>query len=119
MLEDTGTDIKVQMTCHVQILMHFMLSACSQLTLCNYPGIVGGCTVKPVLKDHPTGHKNMVSQDRWSLVRGSFTLKCRIFCPKLVVLQDRWSLIAVVSLDRFHCISIQYNAYLYTFLVVQ
>ncbi len=32
-------------------------------------------TMKPVLKDHPIGHKNMVSQGRWSLVTGSFTLK--------------------------------------------
>ncbi len=36
-------------------------------------------TVKPVLKDHPIGHKNVVCQDRWSLVTGSVTgiLKCR------------------------------------------
>ena len=60
-------------------------------------------TVEPVLKDHPILHKNMVSQDRWSLVTGSFTLKCRTFCQKLLVLQDRWSLMAVVSQDRFHC----------------
>ncbi len=33
-----------------------------------------GYTVEPVLIDHPFGHKNMVSQDRWSLVTGSFTL---------------------------------------------
>ncbi len=45
-------------------------------------------TVEPMLEDHPIGHKNIVSQDRWSLVTGSFTLKC----PKLVALQDRWSL---------------------------
>ncbi len=44
----------------------------------------------------------MVSQDRWSLVTGRFTLKSRVFCPKLVVLQDRWSLLAVVSQDRFY-----------------
>ncbi len=57
-----------------------------------------------VLKDRPIRHKNMVSQDRWSLVTGSFTLKC-VTCPKLVVLQDsRWSLMTVVSQDRFHCI---------------
>ncbi len=29
-----------------------------------------------ILKDRPTGHKNMVSQDRWSLLRGSAALKC-------------------------------------------
>ncbi len=63
-------------------------------------------TVEPVWEDHPLGHKNMVSHDRWSLVTGSFTLKCSSFCQKLVVLQDRWSLMAVVSQDRFtvHCI---------------
>ncbi len=33
------------------------------------------CTVEPVLEKHPIAHKNMVSQDRWSLVTGSFTLK--------------------------------------------
>ncbi len=66
-------------------------------------------TVEPVLKDHPIGHKNVVGQDRWSLVTGSVVLKCRSFCHKYVVCQDRWSLMAVVSQDRFHCIySIRY-----------
>ncbi len=60
-------------------------------------------TVEPVLKDRPTGHKNMISQDRWSLVTGSVTLKCGTFCQEYVVLQDRWSLMAVVSQDRLHC----------------
>ncbi len=32
------------------------------------------CTVESALKDNPIGHKN-VSQDSWSLVTGSFTLK--------------------------------------------
>ncbi len=49
-------------------------------------------TVGPVLKDHPTGHNNVVCQDRWSLVTGSVILKCRSFCQKYVVFQDRWSL---------------------------
>ncbi len=62
-------------------------------------------TVEPVLKDHPIGHKNVVCQDRWSLVTGSVILKCRS-CQKCVVFQDRWSLIPVVSQDRFHCILI-------------
>ena len=33
------------------------------------------CTgiVEPVLKDHPIGPKNVVCQDRWSLVTGSIT----------------------------------------------
>ncbi len=61
-------------------------------------------TVEPVLKDHPNGHKNVVCQDRWSLVTGSVILKCRSFCQKCVICQDRWSLMAVVSQDRFHCI---------------
>ncbi len=61
------------------------------------------CTVKPALKDHPNGHKNMVSQDRWSLVTGSVTLKCGTFCKGYVVLQDRLSLMVVVSQERFHC----------------
>ncbi len=51
----------------------------------------------------PHWAQKMVSQDRWPLMTDSFTLKCRTFCQKLVVLQDRWSLIAVVSQDRFHC----------------
>ncbi len=29
---------------------------------------IGQHSVEPVLKDHPIDHKNMVSQDRWSLV---------------------------------------------------
>ncbi len=49
-------------------------------------------TVEPVLKDHPIDHNNLVCQDRWSLVTGSVTLKCRAFCQKCVVCQDRWSL---------------------------
>ncbi len=63
-----------------------------------------GSTLELVLKGHPIGHKNRVSQDRWSLVAGSFTLKCVTVCQKIVVLQDRWSLMAVVSQERFHCI---------------
>ncbi len=42
-------------------------------------------TVEPVLKDHLIGHKNVVCQDRWSLVTGSVILKCRSFCKKCVV----------------------------------
>ncbi len=61
------------------------------------------CTAEPVLKDHPIGHKNVVCQDRWSLVTGLVILKCRYFCQKSVVSQDRLSLMAVVSQDRFHC----------------
>ncbi len=65
--------------------------------------LVSTGTVEPVLKDHPIGRKNVVCQDRWSLVTGSVILKCRFFCQKYVVCQDRWSLMAVVSQDRFHC----------------
>ncbi len=68
--------------------------------------------VEPILKDHPIGHKNVVCQDRWSLVTGSVMLKCRSFCQKCMVFQDRWSL-AVVSWDRFHCIQIQWIYYMY------
>ncbi len=60
-------------------------------------------TVEPVLKDHPIGQKNVVCQDRWSLVTGSVILKCKS-CRKCMVCQDRWSLMAVVSQDRFRCI---------------
>ncbi len=61
-------------------------------------------TIEPVLKDHPIGHKNVVCQDRWSLVTGSVILNCRSFCQKCVVCQDRWFLLAVVSQDWFYCI---------------
>ncbi len=62
-------------------------------------------TVEPMLKDHPAGHKNMVSQDRWSFVTGSVALKCGTFCQEYVGLQDGWSFMAVDSQDRFHCIA--------------
>ncbi len=61
-------------------------------------------TVEPILKDRAIGHR--VAQDRWSLVTGSFTLKYRTFCPKMVVLPDRWSLVAVASQEMFHCIGL-------------
>ena len=62
-------------------------------------------TVEPVLIDHPICHKNVVCQDRWSLVTGSVILKCWSFYRKCVVCQDRLSLMALVSEDRFHCIA--------------
>ncbi len=34
-------------------------------------------TVETVLKDHAMGHTNVVSEDRWSLVAGSFPFKYR------------------------------------------
>ncbi len=49
------------------------------------------------------GHKNVVCQDRWSLVTGSIILQCRSFCRKCVVCQDSWPLMAVVLQERFHC----------------
>ncbi len=64
-------------------------------------------TVEPVLKDHPTDHKNVVCQDRWSLVTASIMLKCKSFCQNCVVCQDRWFVMAVVSQDRFHRISMR------------
>ena len=54
-----------------------------------------GNTVEPVLKAH--------SQNRWSLMTGLITLRCRTCCHKYLVFQDRWSLMAVVSQDMFHC----------------
>ncbi len=68
--------------------------------LSNLDGVLSN-TVEPVLKDHPIGHKNVVCQDRWSLVTGSVILKCRSFYQKCVVCQDRWSLMAAVSQDSF------------------
>ena len=65
-------------------------------------------TVEPVLKDHPFAHKNVASQDWWSLATGSVVLKCWSFCQKCVVFQDRWSLMAVVSQDRFHCSKLRF-----------
>ncbi len=62
-------------------------------------------TIVPALKDHPIG-LNIFSQHRWSLVACSFTLNCRTFCRKLVVLPGRWSLMAVVPQDGFFCILI-------------
>ena len=46
------------------------------------------CTVEPILKDHPTNHKNGAFLARWFLVTGSFTLKCRTFCQKYLIFQD-------------------------------
>ncbi len=46
--------------------------------------------------------KNVVPQDRRSLVTGSITLKCKT-CLECVVFQERWSLLAVVSQDTFFC----------------
>ncbi len=72
-------------------------------------------TVEPFLKAHPIGHKNVVCQDRWSLVIGSVLLKCtcRSFCWKCMVCRDRWSLMAVVSQDRFHCNHVTSIGYLH------
>ncbi len=53
-------------------------------------------TVEPVLKDHPIDHKNVVSEDRWSVMTGSITLKCGTFCQEYLVFQDGWSFIRVV-----------------------
>ncbi len=52
-------------------------------------------------------HKNVVSQDRESLVTGSITFKCRTFSLEYLVFQGMLSLIAVASQDRFHCRIIQ------------
>ncbi len=44
--------------------------------------------------------RKVVSGDRFSY------LKCRS-CRKCVVCHDRWSLMAVISQERFHCISLR------------
>ena len=49
------------------------------------------------LERPPIGHKNVVSEDRWSLVTGSVILKGRSFCSKCVVFKRKvvswqWSL---------------------------
>ena len=60
-----------------------MLSSCQSMYIL-------WCTVEHVLRDHPSGHTNVVSQDRRFLVTGSITLKCRTFCQKYLVSQDRF-----------------------------
>ncbi len=47
------------------------------------------CSISAELCYSRTCHKNMVAQERWSLVTGSVALKCGIFCQKFVILQDR------------------------------
>ncbi len=45
-------------------------------------------TLEPVLKNHPMSHINVFSQDRWSLVTGSITMKYRTFRQEYLVFQD-------------------------------
>ncbi len=45
-------------------------------------GVYSSKTVESVLKDHPIGNKNVVSQHRLPLVTGSVVLKCRSFCQE-------------------------------------
>ena len=47
-------------------------------------------------------HKNVVFQDKWSLVKGLLASKWRTSCQEYLVFQDSWSLMAVVSQERFH-----------------
>ncbi len=54
-----------------------------------------------VLKDWPIGHKNVVSQDRWSLVTGSIILKCWLFCQEYVVFQDMFTIITSTGVLSF------------------
>ncbi len=60
-----------------------------------------GHTVEPVLKDHPRGHTNVVSED--GVFGGRFNSIEIYTCQEYLVFQDRWSFMAVVSQDRFHC----------------
>ncbi len=53
-------------------------------------------TLEPVLKDHSISHK-CISQDRWSLVTGSFASKCGTYYQEYVVLKDTWSVLAPCS----------------------
>ncbi len=59
------------------------------------------CTVGPVLKGHPIGHKNMVSQDRWSLVTGSYCTEMQDSLPGARGPSRQ----VVDSQDGFHCTS--------------
>ncbi len=69
-------------TKHIKQFRYYANMKCLSL-LCQAPdSFLVYNTVEPVLKDHPIGHQNMVSQNRWSLVTGSFTLQCRTFCQK-------------------------------------
>ncbi len=72
-----------------------LLTNIAKYLICKYSRT---CLERP-----PHWQKNVVCQDRWSLVTGSVILECRSFCQKCVVCQDRWSLMAGVSQDRFHC----------------
>ncbi len=47
------------------------------------------------------GNTNIVSEDRWSLVIGSITLKCRPSAGNMVF-QDRYSVLPVVYIEPFH-----------------
>ncbi len=42
------------------------------------------------LGSHSMSHRNVVSQDRWALVTGLITLKCRALCQEYLVSQDRF-----------------------------
>ena len=54
------------------------------------------CTVKSVLKDCPFGHKNMVSQGRWSSVTGSVE-KWKLLLGIVICSPSVWSFMALVS----------------------
>ncbi len=59
-------------------------------------------TVDPFLKDYPIGHKNVVFQDRSSLVRGLIILKFR-HSARYMQSFKMGGLMEMVSQDRFHC----------------
>ncbi len=54
-------------------------------------------------KDNPFPNKNVLPPDRLTLVTGSILLNRKSLWQKILIFQNRWSLMAVVSLDRFHC----------------
>ncbi len=65
-----------------------------------------GRTVKPMMRDHPTGQQKVVLWDRWSLITGSYVLKCRTMLLQQWSLIRSQSLIALVSHHRFHSIDL-------------
>ncbi len=54
-------------------------------------------TVKPVMREHPTGPHNVVLYGRWSFITGTNVWKCR------AMLLQKWSLIRGRSLITVVC----------------
>ncbi len=90
----TSTMVKLHVTRN-QFIMQLWVFTCALVQV-----IVFSCTraaVELVLKDNPTGHKNVVCPDKLSLVTGSVGLKCRssatnVWFVKTGGLSWQWSL---------------------------